>query len=536
VKSLPATLIQVHYHDRLGGVNKVIAAYARAFEMAHAGKTHGNFVLCNRGKIHETTFEPATVIAVAECDYREFASKADFLKAKNTLVEAIGRLLDDPVIMRPLCVIGHNLTLGKNCALSAAFAQCASRYSSAETIGFYSVIHDLAEEGRADCLGRIEAVRNLGIDIWNRLYPKVGNVHFRMPNYRNALLLRKAGFHAHMLINPVEGPKKKGEASAFKKKVLKKSLLLLAKKDAARFDESLPILLYPCRCIARKNILEAILLTTFVCNANLLLGAPGNSPGDRALFVKTKKLCGKHRLPVVFDCGRVFNDTKTANGFSAGLYELADSCLSTSIAEGFGYALYEPWLYGKAVFGRRPLGFKFAAGVVCADLYTTLPIPAAWVCLSDLAAKYRASMRACFGHMKATARFLDANGFDREFKFYFVKNGVVDFGCLDATTQFAVLSDLLKSPAKVEEWKALCGKQLSAVREAFEKSMHPNNPVIHFNKLRVTKNLSMDAFSKKFMHYVNAAHPSVKPGSDFGMIAWEFCSFSKFRLLMTPGN
>ena len=460
------------------------------------------------------SFAPASVMQVAECDYREFALKADFLKVRNTLVNALEGLLDDPAIKRPICIMGHNLTLGKNCALSAAFAQCALKHASSETMRFFSVIHDLAEEGRADCLSRIDAVRRLGIDIGNFLYPSGKNIRYCTPNHRNAKLLGKAGFHVRLLINPVDAPVKAGERQARNNGDVKKRLLLKAKTGEAKFDDRLPILMYPCRCIARKNILEAILLTTIVCKANLLLGAPGNSPGDKKMFEKTKKLCDKLRLPVVFDCERAVKSAGSIRGFPHDFYPIADSCLSTSITEGFGYALYEPWLYQKAVFGRKPLGFKAAGGVVFTDLYQSLPVPATWISVPQLTAKYRASMQACYGRVKAVARFLDSKEFDGEFQSHFVKNGRIDFGCLDWTTQYGILSDLVQSQAKAEEWNTKCGKELSAVRKACEKSLRPNNPVVRYNMQCISKNLSIEAVSKRFIHYINAPFPAIKPKSD----------------------
>ena len=324
--SRPVSLIQIHYHDRLGGVNKVIGLYAAAFEkISGTSKPHANIVVCNTRLKDGKRFSPAKTQSIPLCDYREFFSKFRFLKTKAALTESFENLINNPLIPRPVCVIGHNLTLGKNCALSAAFAQCARNHAAlSDDVTFLSIIHDFAEEARIDCIQRIARIRNMGIAIENELYPVLKNVRFCSPSRGNARLLKKAGLNAQWMVNPVEGLKKTGEASARKKKELTKSLLLLAKKNAACFDESLPMLLYSCRCIARKNILEAILLTTFVCKANLLLGAPGKSHCDRTLFAKTKRLCGRHRLPVVFDCGRVFNDTKAAYGFSPSLYEIAD--------------------------------------------------------------------------------------------------------------------------------------------------------------------------------------------------------------------
>jgi hypothetical protein len=431
-------------------------------------------------------------------------------------------------------VVGHNLTLGKNCALSAAFAQCAcKRKREGGPVAFYSIVHDFAEEGRADCMAGIEKTRKLGIAVWKLLYPAAGAVRYGSPSRRNALLLKKAGFDARTLFNPVEEPIRARPAPGKSETAIERKLSLIAKIDGTRFDAQSPSILYPCRCISRKNILEALLLATFVYKANLLLGIPGASSGDKAFYKRTKALCKKHQLLVVFDCGRIVR-ANVGDGFPAQLFGVADACISTSIAEGFGYAFHEPWLHGKAVFGRRPLGFVDTDAVFFPDLHDRVPIPATWVSLPDLAARYHAAMRTCFGHVKGLIKVFDTDRFNEEFAAYFVTNKTVDFGCLDAATQFAVVSDLLQCPAKVEEWSKVCEREIAALLASFKRSMRPNNPAIRRNELRIQKNFSMEAFSRHFARYLTASIAPARPRGDVERIAREFCSLSKFRLLMTP--
>ena len=55
----------------------------------------------------------------------------------------------------------------------------------------------------------------------------------------------------------------------------------------------------------------------------------------------------------------IFCDKRHEESGNAGyshLYRIADACISTSVLEGFGYGLREPWLYGRAVLGRLPCG------------------------------------------------------------------------------------------------------------------------------------------------------------------------------------
>ena len=148
----PASLVQVHYHDRLAGVNKVIGLYAKAFRNLGNGRASKNLVVCAQCKAG-TDFRPAKVKDTPFCDYQTFASKSHFDRIKASLVESLDNVLKARNLKRPVCVIGHNLSIGKNCGLSAAFAEIARRYAGEkDDIRFYSVIHDFAEEGRLTCL------------------------------------------------------------------------------------------------------------------------------------------------------------------------------------------------------------------------------------------------------------------------------------------------------------------------------------------------------------------------------------------------
>ncbi len=88
------------------------------------------------------------------------------------------------------------------------------------------------------------------------------------------------------------------------------------------------------------------------------MGKSGPFPEHRALYAKTKKLCVKHKAEVVFNSSAAFAPQIPENGFPSILYDVADACISTSIAEGFGYAFFEPWTNNKYIIGRKPLDFS----------------------------------------------------------------------------------------------------------------------------------------------------------------------------------
>jgi hypothetical protein len=550
---VPQSLVQVHYHDRLSGVNKVIGLYAEAFSRLHKGRAAPNIVVCGKSKKPQADFSPARTFSVPFCDYQEFSKKSQFEFVKASLVGSLGRVLKSQSVKLPVSVIGHNLSIGKNCALSSAFAEIARQYGGNNgAFRFYSVIHDFAEEGRLDCLKEIENVKKW-VDIENDLFPSPDVVRLIILNSGNASILEKAGFPAFVLNDPVEDPGKgkivalgepffkspsgdlggANERKPITIRTLSTSTRLSASlSKGAYFQQYLPIILYPSRCISRKNMLEAILACNFIYKSNLLIGATGTDEKDLAAFKMAVKLSKNYKLPILFDYGRFLTDTSTKGVFTNKAFDRADACITTSIAEGFGYGLYEPWLYGKAVFGRKHPGFEPVAGVKFEGLYDQLPIPIKWVSIVYLRQKYWETMQKCFGRIENNELLSNGKKFDRAFTDYFIKDNTIDFGCLDSYSQFKIVESLLKEPRKMEEWDKVCGKQLSKIRKNADRAVFKSQRTIQYNQARINKYLSMKSFSKEFGKILSQKPPEkVKTGCREEILR-EFCAFERFRLLL----
>jgi hypothetical protein len=531
-KIKPESFIQIHYHDRPGGVNSVISQYARAFDAMQA---KFNCIICSCDKNNKTLPGFAGLIDIPECNYRTFKNRKDFIKTSELLASAIGSIIGNPDLPRPICIIGHNLTLGKNCALSAAFSNCAEKvgFSDKEAI-FISVVHDFAEEGRIENLTQISFLEKKGLNIKEYLYPTHENIRYISPNARNVAILKKAHLPAQLLLNPVT------MAGAYPAKMenmgnKNKYLSRLAKKDGTAWKSDIPVLFYPCRCIYRKNILEAILISGFVFRSNLLLGSPGTSAGDTLLFKKAIGLCKKHLLPVIFDCNRIFTKGHINKNFSSNIYDMADACITTSIAEGFGYALHDPWLLGKTVVGRKPMGFSSAGGMDFTGLYESLPIPASWVDVDALCEKYHAAIKNCLGNRQKKGVLSNRRKFDSAFVDYFVKDDTIDFGCLDVDSQLSILEKLCESPDKIIEWNNICGNKLVAVKKKINKSIYGNELIVQANKNYILEKMSLSAFSKNFLESCRPVPFDSETKINNDQILQSLCSFDYFRLLLAPG-
>ncbi len=147
--------------------------------------------------------------------------------------------------------------------------------------------------------------------------------------------------------------------------------------DKEKLDPSVRFILYPVRCVRRKNVEEAIF---FICFLNKLANGYGSKhhghiegkfhllislkpeSGDDADY--TKQLLNfikKHQLPVSIG----FNDLialeremdhqnpTIIKRYSVGdIIRAADLIITTSVLEGFGFAYLEPWILDRAVIGR----------------------------------------------------------------------------------------------------------------------------------------------------------------------------------------
>ena len=159
-------------------------------------------------------------------------------------------------------------------------------------------------------------------------------------------------------------------------------------------------LLYPVRCIRRKNVEEAIFLTVFFnrlvdgnlerdnCRLkeryHLLVSIKPESGDDGEYAAQLVDFVREHRLPVTIGLGDLVTlqreadpeDDSKIRSYSVGdLYRASDLAITTSVLEGFGFSYIEPWLLDRAVIGRSipyiTPDFQ-AAGMKLGHLYNAL--------------------------------------------------------------------------------------------------------------------------------------------------------------------
>ncbi len=531
--SFPKSFVQIHYHDRPGGVTTVMRLYAQAFRRIAGAGTARSVAVCagSGGRLGGAV----RVVAEPACDYAEFRSKRAFLSVREQLIDRLQSVVDDPALARPVCVVGHNLSLGKNLALTSAFAALARGRGGGDDIRFFSVVHDFAEEGRCDMMRNIRRAASWGWAIRRDMYPSEYGVRFVAFNRRNHRLLRAAKAAAFFLPNPVE------EASPIRlsrrqRAGIEAGLSALARSDGTCFYPQRATVFYPVRVVSRKNVAEAIILCCVLSRANLIIGPCGTSRGDKALFETLRSLCRQHGLGVVFDVERLASKLPGSMGGTSGvvplLYAYCDCAVSTSVAEGFGYALYEPWLHGKAVFGRRPLGLTVPDTMDMDHLYEGFWVSEKLVSVSRLARQYRHGMRVCFGRA-AVGSSLKA--FEKRLRREFVRNGCLDFGVLDLAQQLSILQRVacdagvrgkgLWDPIRIDGRRGILDHRSGVGKAMVER----NRRAVHVQFCR-------KAFDQAFKACFGRASVRCRTGVHPRAIERAFRTLSSYRLLLDAGR
>ncbi len=352
MSELPEILIQIHYHIRPCGVSTVIKRYSETFDRC---KKHNaeNFIIASLDEIDKKEFPFSRLINIKECDYHYVYSEEEFKSLRNVLFAKIEKILLS-IKNKTVLFVAHNLSLAKNPALSSAVYLLSKKYGSS-TIRFFSVIHDFSEDGRVDLVNQIALIETFGIDIRREIYFIGAPVHCVAPGVNTYNILKETKFHVTLLQNPLASI----DITLFEQNrdETLQHLKSIAKQWGIELDIKKKIYYYPVRLISRKNILEAIVLTCFALNGTLMTGPCATRSIDQDRFKIIDGFVKKHRLSVLFNSLDAIKSLDAEMNSVAHLMNICDAAISTSVAEGFGFGLYEPWLYGKAIIGRKPSGF-----------------------------------------------------------------------------------------------------------------------------------------------------------------------------------
>jgi hypothetical protein len=513
--SLPDILLQIHYHFRTGGVSTVVQRYAEVYSECAESKMSYLFA-SPQGALYTPSF--ISMISEKKCDYSDVISLSQFTSIKNDLKTKLITFLNEHQ-GKTIAVIAHNLTLGKNCALTAAFYEIAMENGS-DTIRFFSVIHDFAEESRKEQLDLIYKVKSLGIPINTFAYGVNAPIHFITPNYEAFTLMKHCRRKISLIYNPVNVSSNE-PVNVFKEEIIHQ-FKIRGIQVGAQSGKETPLIYYPSRIITRKNIAEAIVLSLIGLNGLLITGPSGGSNKDSLRDKQYAELAEKYCLPILSNAGKCIEsyliDKKQ---IVPTLYKCADLVVSTSIAEGFGYSLYEPWIFNKPLIARIPNGFSFPQWYKTSSLYNRFPVPVEWVDKEKVIKKYEEFYYQCFREK------MDMNIWS---EILFEK--YVDFGALDEWNQIEIIKMVLNESEQKKKWQTLLQNGSSGWVGLQGLYNNAQNNLNH-NTADIQKGIGKDAFIFQFKECLQIIPELNKEVFDFNEVIKYFRSADKFRVLLS---
>ncbi|MFH1920653.1 MAG: hypothetical protein ABIP48_12290, partial [Planctomycetota bacterium] len=365
----------LHYHLNRGGVTRVIQNHLLALDaVLDAGETlrvaliHGGRQVGWPGDFPDRLRSiRLTLHAVARLDYDD-QQAADALTS-GSLHEELAKLLDDlGFAPRETVVHVHNHAVGKNVSLPESAARLAQT-----GYGLLLHVHDFVEDYRPRNFRRFQRALCEGgpTASWHgQLYPQAPHVHYAVLTSRDHEVLKVAGTdpaRLPLLPNPV--PERGDLPSPEEARGRLEAQFAVRRED--RF------VLYPVRCIRRKNVGEA-LLHSKLAPPGTVIGLTLAPIGAEAkpIYARWKELAAELELPCRFDVG-----APGALSFTENL-AASDLILTTSVAEGFGMAYLESWLAGRALAGRDlpeiTTDFK-RAGIRLDGMEPRLHVPLEWI-------------------------------------------------------------------------------------------------------------------------------------------------------------
>jgi len=430
----------LHYHLNRGGVTRVIENQLVSLDAVLDPQQRWRVAVLYGGRQAgwgEDVAQRIDALDFSLCevpllDYDTVRADVDGNDAHSTepLFSQLTAALDDLGFAPQQTVLHvHNHSLGKNRCLPRVVAQLAE--------AGYAVllqVHDFAEDFRPENYGNIGDPGSAG------LYPQGPAIHYAVLNGRDHGVLADAGVapqRLHLLPNPtppIDGLPPKSDAREKLRQLF----------DVAPTDR---FLLYPVRCIRRKNVGEALLYSALAPPGTVVgLTLPPLNPLELSIYEEWQWLATELGLPCRFSVG---GSTASLAVGGAGLsfpenLAAADGILTTSLAEGFGMAFLESSQAGHVLLGRDlpeitrdfvEMGMRFDW------LRPELRVPVEWVgsdVRESLVELYRCSLETYDRPMPSDlAEQLEVR----------VADGLVDFGDLDEQQQEQVLRAVCESSA-----------------------------------------------------------------------------------------
>ncbi len=514
----------LHYHLNRGGVTRVIQNQLLGLEAVLQQKPGpalpAALIYGGRRDDWPEDFPESlrrvrlTLHPVPSLDYDEERAGDDLQPAAlaGQLIEVLDALQFAP---RKTVLHVHNHAIGKNASLPGAVSRLAER-------GYATLLqlHDFVEDFRPANFRRLaDALTGGGhATSWHvSLYPQAPHIHYIVLNGRDHRILTSAGVDAgrlHLLPNPVVEPEDAPSRREARVRLAEK----LAVPPEACF------VLYPVRCIRRKNVGEALLYSKLAPPGTVVgLTLPPLNPEEKPVYTAWTRLAADLELPCRLETGAP-GKLSYAENLAA-----SDLILTTSVAEGFGMVFLESWVAGRDLAGRDlpEITADFTeAGIALDRLKPRLHVPGDWVGIQTFHHLVRDAYRQTLAAYDRPQP-LDLSGrLDAR-----TKDGLVDFADLDEPLQEQVIRRV--SCCEADRHRVLrCNPW---IHQAF--SVGADQPArIRRNAEAIRNRFSVRRIGERLLEIYERAVPSPrggvpKPLEHADLIFEEFLQLERFRLI-----
>jgi hypothetical protein len=460
-------IVFLHYHLRPGGVTTVLRHQVEALK-------HDAALLVISGEPPPADF-PCNVVCIPGIGY---AGRDDLTQNAGQIADQILRMIERHFHGPCDLLHVHNPLLAKNPVLPEILQSLQHA-----GLSLFLQVHDFAEDGRP------------GVFFKQSAYPQ--NCHYGVINLRDYRILTSAGLlpdGLHYLPNCV--------------------LPFDDASDAPTGSYGL----YPVRAIRRKNIGETILLSLFLPdNDTIDITQPPNSEADFPSYNHWRSYVARHNLPVHFEVGKHHNFQDLVSG--------AKWVLTTSIAEGFGFAFLEPWTAGKRLTGRHlpQVCQDFAHhGIRLEHLYQSIRVPQNWLGRQRLHDRFHACLednQRAFAPLwpdRWTTACLDQ----------LERAETIDFGRLDEGFQTTIIDMVRQFPAR---------RKALLERNPFLNTLFSNentSDLTALNRERVLALYPISRYRAKLLEtYARIMKKPVQHAIDRRVLLAGFLNFRNFSLL-----
>ncbi|WP_269523368.1 hypothetical protein [Coraliomargarita parva] len=410
--SRPLRVAIVHYHLKRGGVTRVIESTLRGFEQEPTAPQ----CVVLAGQVPNDFSHASLARCVPGLRY---SNDQEATPAPQELLEQLRTAAEDTLGAPPDIWHIHNHSLGKNSSVPGLISLLAQ-----EGARMLLHMHDFAEDGRPENykLNQLEKTYS------DHLYPDMDTVHYGVLNARDHAIYKATGIpdaRLHLLGNPVESslhPERDKEAESIRKSLNARKLYL-----------------YPVRAVRRKNFGELLYWAALAEPGDVFITTLGPTNKNFVeAYERWKNLAQKWNLPVEFSVAEQ-HDWPFESIMAA-----ADQVISTSIAEGFGLAFLEPWLFNKGITGRDlpsiTQDFK-EHGITLHQCYQALPVPKSWVDSTLLSQYIQKALQVSY---EAYETKLPDDALNCAIAAITPMDGYYDFGGLNEDLQESVIEKLVK--------------------------------------------------------------------------------------------